>query len=59
LQEVGCGAMGFQRGVILVLFVDEEAARFGLVPVDLVDDATGFLRDSSVSFENRPATSDS
>src|SRR5262249_52543893 len=43
LQEVGRGAVGFERGVILVLFVDEEAARFGLVLVHLVHHAAGFF----------------
>jgi hypothetical protein len=33
---MGRGAMGFQRGVILVLFIDEESTRLGFMPVHLV-----------------------
>ena len=35
--------MRFQRGIVLVLLVDEEAARLGLVPVHLVHGASRFL----------------
>ena len=35
--------MGFQRGIVLVLFVDEEPPRFGLMPVDLIHEAARFL----------------
>ena len=57
LQEVGCGAVGLQRGVVLVLLIDEEAARFGLVPVHRYMTQPGSLRDSSVSLEKTPAIS--
>jgi hypothetical protein len=43
LQEMGRGAMGFQRGVILVLFIDEESTRLGFMPVDLVHQTSGLF----------------
>jgi hypothetical protein len=43
MQEVGRSAMGFQRGVILVLFIDEESARLGFMPVDLVHQTSGLF----------------
>ena len=36
LQEVRSSAVGFERGVILILFVNEETARLGPVPVYLI-----------------------
>src|SRR5690348_13116495 len=43
LQEVGCGAMGLESRIILVLLVDEEPPRLSAMPVHLVGDAPGFL----------------
>src|SRR5271170_1681278 len=43
LQKMWSVAVGFQRGVVFVLLVDEEAARLGLVPVYLVHRAARFL----------------
>jgi hypothetical protein len=43
LQEVGRGAMGLQRGVILILFVDEESARLCLMPMNLIYQTSRFL----------------
>ena len=43
LQKVRSHAMGFQRGIVFILFVDEEPARFGFVPVHLVHGTSRFL----------------
>jgi hypothetical protein len=43
LQEVRGGAVGFEGGVIFVLLVDEEPARFGLMAVDYVHGAARFF----------------
>jgi len=43
LQKVRGGAVGLKRRVVLVLLIDKEAARFGLVAVDLVHDGAGLL----------------
>ena len=39
-QEMWGIAMGFERGIIFILFIDEEAPRLGAVPMDLVDNAS-------------------
>src|SRR5207245_5455152 len=38
-----CCAMSVQRGIVLVLFINEEAAELGLVAVHLIHQAAGFL----------------
>jgi len=43
LQEMGSGAVGFERGIIFVLLVNEEAAWFSLVPVHLVHGTARFF----------------
>src|SRR5437667_1557376 len=43
LKKMGCCAMSFQRGIVLVLFINEEAAELGLVAVHLIHQAAGFL----------------
>src|SRR5438552_10267567 len=43
LKKMGCCAMSFQRGIVLVLFTNEEAAGLGLVAVHLIHQAAGFL----------------
>src|SRR5581483_696313 len=43
LHEVLSGAMRFEAAVVLVLFVNEEPPRFGLVAVHLVHQAAWFL----------------
>jgi len=43
LQKMRRGAMGFQRGIVLILFLDKEPARFGLVPMHLVHGTSRFL----------------
>ena len=48
LQKMRSGAVRFERGIVLVLLVDEEPAGFGLVPVHLDTSSTarflaGFL----------------
>lgn len=40
LQEMGRIAMRFERGIIFVLFIDEEAAGLGAVPMYLIDNAS-------------------
>src|SRR5713226_8973597 len=43
LQKMKRGAVGFERGIVPVLLVDEEAAWFGLMAVYLVGDAAGLF----------------
>jgi 4-oxalocrotonate tautomerase len=43
LQKMWRGSMGFERGIILILLIDEEAPRFSLVPVDLIHRTTWLL----------------
>src|SRR2546422_9717880 len=43
LKKMGCCPMSFQRGIVLVLFINEEAAELGLVAVHLIHQAGGFL----------------
>src|SRR4029077_14914896 len=43
LEEMRCGAVGFERGVVFVLLVDEESARLRLVPVGYVHCAARFF----------------
>ena len=43
LQKMRGSAMRFQRGVILVLLVNKEAAWIGLMPMHLVHGTTRFL----------------
>src|SRR5438094_10672314 len=43
LKKMGCCPMSFQRGIVLVLFINEEAAELGLVAVHLIHQAAGFL----------------
>jgi hypothetical protein len=43
LQKMWSGAVGLERCVIFILFIDEESARFGFVPMDLVHGTAGFF----------------
>ena len=43
LEEMGCGAMGFEGSVVFVLLVDEEPARLRLVAMHNIHRAAGFL----------------
>ena len=43
LQEVRGGAVGFERGIVLILLVDEEPPRFGFVLVNQVHGAARFF----------------
>src|SRR6202795_1297261 len=40
---MGRGAVSLQRSIVLVLFVNEEPARLGFMPMYLIQQAAGFL----------------